>query len=133
MVVTRSVVIGVLRSPHPCRVVIDHAGARVVRGRAERPGTQGRSSRSAAGARRDHGPRPDREPDLEYRLVDWVYRGLTTAEQAAGIRAAKARPSGELTPRVDHGPSAGSRVGHVLGDLGEVLVVVAAVLITARD
>jgi hypothetical protein len=77
-------------------------------------------------------PRPDRKPDLEYRLADWVYRGLITAEQAAGIRAAKARPSGELTPRVDHGPSPGSRVGHVLGDVGEVLVVVAAVLITAR-
>jgi hypothetical protein len=83
-------------------------------------------------ARGATGPRPDREPDLEYRLADWVYRGLIIAEQAAGIRAAEAKPSGELTPRVDHGPSPGSRVGQVLGDVGEVLVVVAAVLITAR-
>jgi len=85
---------------------------------AARPGRDGTTSRSG--------------PDLEYRLADWVYRGFTIAEQAAGIRAAEARPSGELTPRVDHGPSPGSRVGHVLGDVGEVLVVVAAVLITAR-
>ena len=78
------------------------------------------------------GPRPDREPDLEHRLVGWVDSGLITAEQAAGIRAAEARLSGEPAPRADHGPPPGSLVGEALGYVGGVLVVVAVVLITAR-
>ena len=80
------------------------------------------------------GPRPDREPDLEHRLAGWVDSGLITVEQAAGIRAAEARRSGEpaLAPRADHGSRPGSLVGEALGYVGGVLVVVAAVLITAR-
>ncbi len=78
------------------------------------------------------GPRPDREPDLEHRLADWVDRGLITAEQAAGIRAAEARLSREPAPRADHEPRPGSLVGEALGYVGGVLVVVAAVLITSR-
>lgn len=77
------------------------------------------------------GPRPDREPDLEYRLAGWVDRGLITAEQAAGIQAAEARTSGQPAPRADHRSPPGSLVGEALGYVGGVLVVVAAILITA--
>ena len=44
-------------------------------------------------ARGATGPRPDREPDLEYRLVDWVYRGLIIADarQILGVGDARNR------------------------------------------